>query len=57
MDGTSTSASIWQVARVPVKRKCLEASSYFAGSPFDFQIILKLIRAGVATESNAGQRG
>jgi hypothetical protein len=36
MDGTSTSASIWHVARVPVNRKCFEASSYFAGSPVDF---------------------
>lgn len=57
IDGTSTCASIWHVARVPVKRKCLPASSYFAGSPVDFQTILKLMRAGVATESNAGQRG
>jgi hypothetical protein len=35
----------------------LEASSYFTGSPVDFQTILKLIRAGVAIESSAGQRG
>src|SRR5580698_8652455 len=57
IDGTSTSASSWQVARVPVNRKCLEASSYFTGSPVDFQTILKLMRAGVATESKAGHRG
>lgn len=57
IDGTSTSASIWHVARVPVNRKCLEASSYFAGSPVDFQTILKVILAGVAIESSAGQRG
>ena len=57
IDGTSTSASIWHVARVPVNRKCLEASSYFTGSPFDFQTILNVIRAGVAIESSAGQRG
>ena len=37
MDGTSTSTSIWQVARVPVNRKCLVASSYSTGSPVDFQ--------------------
>jgi len=46
MDGTSTAASIWHVARVPVNRKCLAASSYFTGSPVDFQTILKVIRAG-----------
>src|SRR5277367_1408547 len=57
IEGTSTSASIWQMARVPVKRKCFAASSYFTGSPVDLQIILKFIRAGVATESNVGQRG
>jgi|SRR5580698_7761284 hypothetical protein len=57
IDGTSTSASSWQVARVPVNRKCLEASSYFTGSPVDFQTILKFIRAGVASESSAGHRG
>src|SRR5271169_4708336 len=57
MEGTATSASIWQIARVPVNRKCLEASSYLTGSPVDFQTILKLIRAGVAIESSAGQRG
>jgi len=57
MDGTSTAASIWHVARVPVNRKCLAASSYFTGSPVDFQTILKVIRAGVAIESSAGQRG
>ena len=57
MDGTSTSASIWHVARVPVNRKCLAASSYFAGRPVDFQTILKVIRAGVVIEFRAGQRG
>src|SRR5271166_6072437 len=57
MEGTATSASIWHVARVPVNRKCLEVSSYFTGSPVDFQTILKLIRAGVAIESSAGHRG
>jgi hypothetical protein len=40
-----------------MKRKCLDVSSYFTGSPVDFQTILKVIRAGVAIESNAGQRG
>jgi len=40
-----------------MKRKFLEGSSYFTGSPVDFQTILKVIRAGVAIESNAGQRG
>src|SRR5262249_51272161 len=29
----------------------------FSGSPVDFQTILKLMRAGVARESSAGQRG
>ena len=57
MDGTSTLASIWQIAWVPVKRKCLVASSYAASSPLDFQTILNDMRAGVATESSAGQRG
>src|SRR5580658_902612 len=57
IEGTSTWASNWHEARVPVKRKCLDGSSYFAGSPVDFHTILKDIRAGVAMESNAGQRG
>jgi hypothetical protein len=57
MEGTSTCASIWQVAWVSVNRKCLAVSSYFVGSPFDFQTILKVIRAGVAIESNAGHFG
>jgi hypothetical protein len=57
IEGTSTSASNWHVARVPVNRKCFEESSYFTGSPVDFQTILNVIRAGVATESSAGQRG
>src|SRR5580698_4171523 len=57
INGTSISASSWHVARAPVKRKCLEASSYFTGSPVDFQTILKFIRAGVAIESSAGHRG
>lgn len=57
VDGTSTTASIWHVARVPVNRKCLAESAYFTGSPVDFQTILKVIRAGVAIESRAGQRG
>jgi len=42
---------------VPMKRKCLDGSSYLTGSPVDFQTILNVIRAGVAIESNAGQRG
>jgi hypothetical protein len=29
----------------------------FTGSPVDFHNILKVIRAGVAIESRAGQRG
>src|ERR1700751_3706232 len=57
MEGTSTWASSWQEARVPVTRKCREGSSYFTGSPVDFQTILKVMRAGVAMESSAGQRG
>jgi hypothetical protein len=57
IEGTSTSASIWHAARVPVNRKCLAESSYFTASPVDFQTILKVMRAGVATESSAGQRG
>jgi hypothetical protein len=40
-----------------VNRKCLAASSYFAGSPVDFQTILNDIRAEVTIESSAGQRG
>src|SRR5713226_5753968 len=48
IEGTSTSASNWHEARVPVNRKRLEESSYFTGSPVDFQTILKVIRAGVA---------
>ena len=40
-----------------MNRKCLEGSSYFTGSPLDIQTILKLILAGVAMESSAGQRG
>ena len=40
-----------------MNRKCLEESSFFTGSPVDFQTILKVIRAGVAIESSAGQRG
>ena len=40
-----------------MNRKCLDGSSYFTGSPVDFQTILNVIRAGVAIESNAGQRG
>src|SRR5271157_1562644 len=55
--GTSTSASIWHQARLPMNRKCLAGSSYFTGSPVDFHTILKVIRAGVAIESTAGQRG
>src|SRR5229473_791404 len=42
MEGTSTSASSWQEARVPMNRKCMEGSSYFMGSPVDFQTILKV---------------
>jgi len=57
IDGTSTVASSWHDARVPVNRKCLLGSSYLMGSPVDFQTILKVIRAGVAIESSAGQRG
>jgi len=57
MEGTSTCASSWQLARVPINRKCFEASSYFTGSPVDFQTILKLMRAWVAIESKAGHRG
>ena len=57
IEGTSTCASSWHKARVPVNRKCLAASSYFAGSPVDFQTILNDIRAEVAIESSAGQRG
>src|SRR5438132_10172637 len=57
MDGTSTSASSWHAARVPMNLKCFEGSSYFTGSPVDFQTILKVIRAGAAIESSAGQRG
>ncbi len=57
IDGTETCASSWHDARVPVNLKCLEGSSYFTGSPVDFQTILKVIRAGVAIESSAGQRG
>ncbi len=57
IDGTSTSACSWHVARVPVNRKCLAVSSYFTGSPVDFHTILKLMRAGVAIESSAGHRG
>ena len=57
IEGTSTSASNWHEARVPVNRKRLEESSYFTDSPVDFQTILKVIRAGVAIESSAGQRG
>jgi hypothetical protein len=40
-----------------VKRKCLDESSNFTAPPVDFQTILKVIRAGVAIESSAGQRG
>ena len=57
IDGTSTWASSWHDARVPVNRKCLAGSSNLIDSPVDFQTILKVIRAGVAMESNAGQRG
>jgi hypothetical protein len=57
IEGTCTSASIWHVARAPVNRKCFPASSYLTGSPVDFQIILKFIRAGVALASKAGHRG
>lgn len=57
LEGTTTSASSWHEARVPVNRKCLEESSVFTGSPIDFQTILKFISAGVAIESSAGQRG
>src|ERR1700722_15833580 len=57
ISGTSTCASSWHEARVPVNRKCLEGSSKFTGSPVDFQTILNVIRAGVASESKAGQRG
>jgi len=56
-EGTSISASTWQEALVPVKRKCFDWSSYFTASPVDFQTILNVIRAGVATESSAGHRG
>ena len=42
---------------MPVKRKCLAGSSYFTGSPVDFQTTLKFMRAVVVTESRAGQRG
>jgi len=57
IEGISTCASIWHEARVPVKRKCLEASSYLTGSPVDFPVNLKLIRAGVPIASSAGKRG
>ena len=57
VEGTATSASSWQEARVPMKRKCFEESSYFTGSPVDFQTILKVMRAGVAIESSAGHSG
>src|SRR5881396_2729231 len=40
-----------------MKRKCLEGSSYFTGSPVVFQTILKIMLAGVAMDSRAGQRG
>ncbi len=56
-EGTSTCASSWHEARVPMKRKCLDGSSYLTGSPVDFHTILNVIRAGVAIESSAGQRG
>src|SRR5262245_20638021 len=57
IEGTSTCASIWQVAFLPENRKCFEGSSCETNSPVAIQTILKLIRAGVATESKAGQPG
>ena len=57
IEGTSTCASAWHEARVPMNRKCLDGSSYLTDSSVDFQTILNVIRAGVAIESNAGQRG
>jgi hypothetical protein len=55
-EGTSTWASSWHDARVPVNRKCFEASSMLIGWPVDFQTILKVMREGVAMESSAGPR-
>ena len=57
VEGTWTSASSWHSARVPVNRNCCNGFSYRTGSPVDLQTILNVIRAGVAIESSAGQRG
>ena len=57
MEGTFMAASRWDSARIPLKRNCCAGFSYRAGSPVDVQTILNVILAGVAMESNAGQRG
>jgi hypothetical protein len=53
---TSTSASSWHEARVPMKRRCLEGSFHGLCGCFR-QTILKVICAEVAIESSAAQRG